>query len=341
LAKTAILYARVSTLRQAEEGYGLDYQLRELRNWAKAEGYSIVEEIKEPGYSRESWKRPGLDRIRDLAEEGFRGDILAWQRDRYFTDPVYRGLFDKEMGVYGIRLRAMDDAGGGDPEEADAEIFNILKDVMGRRERRKTTKRTRAGKREAAYNGRYVWNGIPPYGYIYEDGELKPDPSTAPNVRRIFKIVGDEGRGKNQVRKAFQDAGIPTPRGGKVWHVSTISRILNNDVYLSRPYDEVAGLVSADVAAHLDSGKQYALTYYNKRRSKTIHSMNGTTRNISFNDPDTWIPVPVPDLNIPPEWVHAARRNTQNRTRWQSNDKREWPLRGLAFCPCGRQLVAF
>ena len=77
----AILYVRVSTARQAEEGYGTDYQERELRRWAETMGYDVLEVIEEPGYSRESWSRPGLDRMRELAESGFRGDVLAWKRD--------------------------------------------------------------------------------------------------------------------------------------------------------------------------------------------------------------------------------------------------------------------
>src|SRR5918995_468521 len=123
---TAILYARVSTDDQAER-YGPRYQLRELRKWADDEGYRIVEEVEEPGYSRESWKRPGLDTIRQLAESGFRGDILAWKRDRYFADPVYRGLFEKEMDAHGIRLRAMDDSGTDSPEGLLADgIMDLL-----------------------------------------------------------------------------------------------------------------------------------------------------------------------------------------------------------------------
>ncbi len=336
----AILYVRVSTARQAEEGYGTDYQERELRRWAETMGYDVLEVIEEPGYSRESWSRPGLDRLRELAESGFRGDVLAWKRDRYFADPVYRGLFDKEMEDYGIRLRAMNDAGGDTPT---SEFTDGIIDLIARLEVRNNTERTRAGKRERAHAGKYVWSGQPPYGYRYEDGQLEPDPATAPNVARIFRIVGEQGRGMNQVCRAFMTEGIPTPRGKDKWHISTISRIVQNDVYLSRPAAEVSGMVSADVAARLEPGRgaTYAVAYHNRRRSKTQHNMGGKERVVTFNDPDQWIAVPIPDLGIPPEWVHAARRNVANKTSWQPNRQREWPLRGVAFCPCGRQLLTF
>jgi DNA invertase Pin-like site-specific DNA recombinase len=66
----AALYIRVSKEEQAER-YGPKYQLHDLRRWADQLGYEVVEPpIEEPGYSREGWNRPGLDKIRELAEAG-------------------------------------------------------------------------------------------------------------------------------------------------------------------------------------------------------------------------------------------------------------------------------
>lgn len=250
----------------------------------------------EPGYSRESWSRPGLDEIREMAEAGFRGDVLAWKRDRYFADPVYRGLFDKEMENYAIHLRARNDAGGDTPTD---EFTDGIIDLIARLEVRNTTERTRAGKRERAHRGKYVWSGSVPYGYRYEDGELQVDPAAAQNVRRVFQIVGEQGRGMNQVSKVFKAEGVPSPRGSEVWHASTVSRIIGNDIYLSRSCEEVRAMVPPEVAAGLDPDEHYALTHYNQRRSKTVHSMSGKERVVTFNDRDQWIPVVVPDLGIP------------------------------------------
>jgi site-specific DNA recombinase len=62
----AILYARVSSKEQAEDGYSLQDQLRTLRQWATSNGYQIVEEVEDRGYSGASLERPGLSRVRDL-----------------------------------------------------------------------------------------------------------------------------------------------------------------------------------------------------------------------------------------------------------------------------------
>jgi site-specific DNA recombinase len=67
--KRAILYARVSSAEQVE-GYSLDQQIDALRAWASREGYEVLAEVRDEGWSAAYLERPGLDRVRDLVEEG-------------------------------------------------------------------------------------------------------------------------------------------------------------------------------------------------------------------------------------------------------------------------------
>src|SRR5919112_1606850 len=80
--RTAILYARVSTRAQSEEGYSLRQQVEALRRWAEAEGYEVLEVVEESGHSGASLERPGLDRVRDRVAEGGVSVVLAQDRDR-------------------------------------------------------------------------------------------------------------------------------------------------------------------------------------------------------------------------------------------------------------------
>jgi Resolvase, N terminal domain len=69
--KRAILCARVSTDEQARSGYSLAQQVEALRAYAAREGYEVLEEIQDAGYSGASLERPGMDRVRELvASEG-------------------------------------------------------------------------------------------------------------------------------------------------------------------------------------------------------------------------------------------------------------------------------
>ena len=90
MAKTAILYARVSTDEQADEGYGLTEQMRELRGHAEREGLSVIEEIVDDGYSGASRSRPGLTRIREIVEARDVDLIIATKWDRFFRRASYQ-----------------------------------------------------------------------------------------------------------------------------------------------------------------------------------------------------------------------------------------------------------
>jgi site-specific DNA recombinase len=50
-ARRAVLYARVSTDEQARSGYSLGQQLEALRKYAAREGYEVLEEVREEGWS--------------------------------------------------------------------------------------------------------------------------------------------------------------------------------------------------------------------------------------------------------------------------------------------------
>ena len=52
------LYALVSTAKQAEKGLSIPDQLRQMRDWCKAQSHSVAMEYIEPGASATDDKRP-------------------------------------------------------------------------------------------------------------------------------------------------------------------------------------------------------------------------------------------------------------------------------------------
>lgn len=68
--KTAITYSRVSDQEQARSGYSLPDQREGTRRWCENEGYEVIEELADEGYSGAYLERPGLDRVRDLVVAG-------------------------------------------------------------------------------------------------------------------------------------------------------------------------------------------------------------------------------------------------------------------------------
>src|SRR5215208_5788466 len=98
--KKAVLYARVSTDEQARSGYSLAQQLEALREYAAREGYEVLEEVRDEGWSGAYLERPGLDRVRDLVVAGGVSVVLAQDRDRFAREPAYHYLLRKEFEEY-------------------------------------------------------------------------------------------------------------------------------------------------------------------------------------------------------------------------------------------------
>ena len=58
--KRAIIYARVSTQRQADDGVSMESQIEQCRVKAHALGTEVVEVFRDDGVSGRSDKRPGF-----------------------------------------------------------------------------------------------------------------------------------------------------------------------------------------------------------------------------------------------------------------------------------------
>ena len=93
--KRAILYARVSTDEQAKKGYSIPDQLATLRAYAVGQGYEVIEECVDDGWSGADPDRPGLRRVMELAQTGRTEVVVAMKRDRFFRSRpwAFRGRY--------------------------------------------------------------------------------------------------------------------------------------------------------------------------------------------------------------------------------------------------------
>jgi site-specific DNA recombinase len=343
----AILYARVSTDEQARSGYSLAQQIEALRAYAAREGYEVLEEVVDPGQSGASLERPGMDRVRDLVAGGGVSVVLAQDRDRIAREPAYHYLLRREFEEHGTKIRAMNDRGDDSPE---GELTDGILDQLGKYERAKISERSRRGKLQKAREGKVLAVHRPPYGFRYNDARdnYLVDAERMAVIERIFRMVGVEGYTMNATRLAFNREGVRPP-AGEFWSPKYIREAIKDDVYRSHSYEEVAELVSSDVAARLDPKKRYGVWYFNRRRYVTKQvSVNGpegrsyrrTTK--VFDKPRSeWIAVPVPESGIPREWVDAAREAIKDNQRQSANGDRFWELSGgILYCAeCGCRMT--
>ncbi len=91
--------------------------------------------------------------------------------------------------------------------------------------------RITAGIERRAKEGRW-YSGRPPFGYTLKDGQLAPDPITAPVVRRIFRLYVGDRLGTIAIAHQLRAEHAPSTAAG--WGHPAVHRVLTNPTYLGR-----------------------------------------------------------------------------------------------------------
>jgi site-specific DNA recombinase len=329
--KRAILYARVSTDEQAKSGYSLPEQLRVLREHAVREGYEVVAELEDDGYSGITIDRPGLRSIMELAAEGAVDVVLARWRHRYFRSRYYRLVVERDLKDLGVKLVALNDTGN--------RLADGFQDDFAEWEHEEITKRTLIGKYGKVRKGGVIACFTPGYGFRYnanKDG-LEVDDVEMRVVRRIFEAVAS-GKGIYGVERMLKSEGVRGPKsvkypaGASHWSRVTLRNIILNDLYRPHTYEEAKELVSPEAAATLDPENRYGIWRFGKRRAEK--EWEGGLDAQMPNEP---VAVAVPESGIPRATVDAARMCIEGNRRPSNAGHRFWELSGgiIRCSECG------
>ena len=163
--KTAAIYARVSSDQQ-KEANTIASQTAALKEFASAQGFEVPEDwvFEDAGYSGANLVRPGLERIRDLAAEGYIQAVLVHAPDRLSRKYAYQVLLTEELARHGVEtvfIKA--------PQSATAEdqLLVQFQGMIAEYERAQILERSRRGKRHRAKAGEVGVLSTAPYGYRY------------------------------------------------------------------------------------------------------------------------------------------------------------------------------
>lgn len=222
-------YVRVSTTEQAD-AYGPETQREKIRAWAEMEDVEDVDWY-EDAASGGDVDRDGLQTMLEKLEDCEYDALVVYRADR-----LSRSLKDLLVLIEDV-LDPCDTAfvSVTEPLDTSTPMGRAVLHMIGtfsELERGLITERLREGRKSKARSGGHA-TGEVPYGYRKTtEGELEPDPNTAPIVRRIFRLR-DEGESLRSIAETLNDAGVPTKRGGD-WHASTVRYVLENPKYKGR-----------------------------------------------------------------------------------------------------------
>jgi len=315
-----VLYARVSTERQ-EKQETIQSQLGALREFAKANNYTIVGEYIDDGYSGEMLDRPALDRLRDDVKKKLFEVVLVYSPDRLSRDFINLGIVKRELKKYGVSIIFLSRP---DSKETPQDIlFANIEGSIAEYEKALILDRTRRGKLHKAKTGSIV-SSIAPYGYRYipkdkihtKDGYYEINPEEATVVKMIFDLFVNRQMSIRAIARELTQRGI-SPRRGKHWRTSTLHRIIRNETY--------TGLTYYNKHIAMESLKPKQDNTYRRRKNTSLH----------LRPREQWIPIQLPEhlRIIDKETFELAQRQLQKNSELSPrNVKYQYLLRGLLQC---------
>ena len=307
----AVVYCRVSTAGQAENGTSLESQREAGLRLAAERGYTVsADDILLEDWSGADLDRPKLDRVRELIRSHTIQAVICYAVDRLARDPIHVGIVAEECAKQEVELLFVLEPLDNSPEGA---LIRYVKGYAAQIERERIKERTLRGKRSRARMGFMVQaTGKGIYGYRYLPKTMKRavyEPE-AQVVRRMFDACL-RGESCYSIAVHLNEEGIPA-FGGGLWHPRTVTRMLTNPSYKGT-------------------------TIFGRTRRV---SLGGKRRRLEERSPEEWIEIPGATPAIVTEDVFDGAQRMLSRPKRRPNlVSRKYLLTSHLECACGTPAV--
>ena len=314
----AAIYCRVSTDEQGR-GYSLPTQLEACQRYAQEHGYVIAARF-EDEYTGTELDRPELNRLRELVRQGEVDCIIIYDLDRLARNVYFQLHLENEIHSAGVRIEYVL---GQYKDTPEGNLLKRIKAEIAEYENAQRVERSRRGKIGRAKAGFVIVpNGRAPFGYDYvsepHKGYLVINEPQAAVVRSIYRWLVEDGLSSYAIAKRLWEQGILSKgdlsdvvckkTGRAEWSPSTIRRIVAHTLYKG-------------------------IWHYGKTRRQVLGN-----KKVQVSTPESdWIAVPVPAIVDEATWARAQECLARNQQEAKRNTQREYLLRGMVFCSCGRR----
>lgn len=204
----AVGYIRVSTNRQAENGYGLEAQSEQIRGYCQAQGLELVALIPDVMSGKRTDKLYGRIAAITAIRTGMANVLVVNTLDRSSRSMADGAKLVADAKVEGWCIVGLD----GTDSETVSQLTAHARLLVAEEERELISKRTKQGLIRARQAGKQLG---------------KPSTIDRDTVRRILK-QRNAGCGTKAIAKCLTESGVPAPKGG-AWSYSTVRRVLDRE----------------------------------------------------------------------------------------------------------------
>jgi site-specific DNA recombinase len=260
----AVIYARVSSREQEQEGYSIPAQLKALRAYASKHGFKVIEEFVDIETAKTSGRARFGDMVAVLSKRTIPRRILVEKTDR-----LYRNLRDcvtlEDLDAE-IHLVKEGQVISKDSRSQD-KLAHGLQLLIARNYVENLREEVKKGMREKAEQGMYP--GRAPFGYRNDRAsrslELHPENSLI--VSRIYELYASGSYSLSAIRTAIRN------EFGKTINRAYLHTILMNRFYIGqflwagRSY---IGNYPTFISSDLFDQTQAAMRRHNKPKYRTL-----------------------------------------------------------------------
>jgi len=239
--KNALIYARVSTEEQAEEGQSIETQIRICKKWAKDNDYKIDAVYTDEGKSATNLNRPALQDLLARCRDDFSIDAILVQD----TDRLARNTLDhltikavlkkKNIKIISISQPMIDDSPEGNLIDTILASVNTFQSQL-------TGRKTSKVLEEKAKMGWYP-GGRPQLGYMNAENPnptstldkriVVLNPDVAPYIKQMFEMYSTSSHSVRYMANWLNKKGIRSVTGG-LMHTSSVDNYLKDPFYVGR-----------------------------------------------------------------------------------------------------------
>lgn len=233
------IYARVSTVEQAEQGYSIDAQISTLKDYCKMHHKKVYDVYVDRGISGKSIKgRLALQRLLDDAKEGLFNELLVWKINRLARKQIDLLKIVETLSSHGVTFRSY-----SENFETETPMGKFALQMMGavsELERNTIVDNVKMGMKQRARQGK--WNGGIVLGYESAkvpannkrgyDTKLKIVPEEAVIIRKIFNLYAS-GKGFKAIANQLNKEGYRTKKDN-LFGSAAIRKIIKNPIYIGK-----------------------------------------------------------------------------------------------------------
>lgn len=224
-----VLYIRVSTDEQAQEGYSIKAQIDRLNSYAVSQDWKVVETYIDDGESAKDLKRTELSRLlSDLSKDKF-DIVLVYKLDRLTRSVLDLYTLLQKFDKYNVKFKSATEV--YDTTTAIGRLFITLVAALAQWERENLAERVKMGMMQKAKEGKWTVS-IPPFGYDKAGkDDLVINEKEAEIVKEAFDLYVTGKYGTAKIAKILNSRKHFT-KSGSAWSMQTLSYVLKNPIYI-------------------------------------------------------------------------------------------------------------